>query len=168
MVLARDLDPERRTRLERVRAAVAGGAHSRFEDPSEILRVVCTHVYREADRRNVPLVVHCACRRVSVRETFTEALCCLLDNAIEATDAGHPVVLEAREYDDRLAVWEIRDLGHGMTAGALADLGSPYSVARAPGGVAIANAIIQEHDGVLRFESGVGLGTTATVWLPLT
>jgi len=130
--------------------------------------MVCAHAYREADRRHVPLVVHCACRRVFVRETFSEALCCLLDNAIEATDAGRPVVLEAREYDDRQAVWEIRDLGHGMTASALAELGGPCSVTRAPGGVAIANAIIREHDGALRFESGVGLGTTATVWLPLT
>ncbi len=161
-VLAFDIHPERRRRLERMRSLVDTPA--RFEDPSAVVRNACSLVMDDAERKSVPLVVRCACESVRVRKTFSEALAWLLDNAIRANVAGRPVVVDVRGTDDHETLWEISDTGSGIPPRVLAHLGDPWTPSAEDGlGIAFANAIIQEHDGTLRFESREGLGTTASV-----
>jgi signal transduction histidine kinase len=107
--------------------------------------------------------VHCACGSIRVQsEMFSKALFNLLDNAIEATSSGHPVFIDASHTADGDLLWQIQDTGRGMDLDMLARLGEPHAGL----GVALANAIIQQHGGMLRFESAPGVGTTASVWLP--
>ena len=163
-VLKRKLEPIRRSHFERLREAVAARRAPRFEDAGTLLQSVSRRSLEHAQDRNVPLILHCACRRVFVRETFSEALFHLLDNAILANRPGHPVILDVRDEKDG-HVWQIHDMGLGMVPSVLAKLGDAGED-DAGLGVAIANAIIQEHQGVLSYESGAGVGTTATVWVP--
>ena len=105
--------------------------------------------------------------RVDVRAAreFSDAIFHLLDNAIEATSPGSPVFVDARRLADGDILWQVVDTGRGMEPDALARLGDPR-VAGPGRGVALANAVIQEHGGVLRFESAPRVGTTASIWLP--
>lgn len=163
------LPPARRARLEKLRAVLCMEKAPRFDEPEAILQNVCGRALDHAEERNVPLILHCACRRVYVRDTFAEALFHLLDNAINANRSGHPVIVDVRDEVEGHTLWQIHDMGLGMAPTVLAELGDPFWRLHDDGsglGVAIANAIIQEHQGILRFESGVGVGTTATVWLP--
>lgn len=165
-VLAMGVAPSRRARLERVHSLLVARTPAHFEDPGELLRKACLLVRDDAERKHVPIIAHCTCRAVRVRGTFAEAISCLLDNAIHANRTGEPVIIDVHESDDHVALWEIHDAGSGMSPLVLAHLGDPCTARSAGLGVALANAIIQEHDGTLRFESLEGVGTTASVLLP--
>jgi two-component system, OmpR family, sensor histidine kinase BaeS len=133
-------------------------------DAAELLRQVCLRTRATAGEKNVPIIVHCTCGPVWVQaETFSEAIFRLLENAITATRPGYPVYIDVRQSAAGEMLWQIQDTGKGMAMDAIARLGEPRS---AGSGVGVANAIIQRHGGVLRFESAPGVGTTVTLWLP--
>lgn len=157
--------------------AAGGVEEERFSyiDAGELAQRVAVIARDRARARDVALVIRCACGPIWVqRDGFREALSLLLDNAIVATAAGRPVVLEVREFLTGDVLWQVRDAGTGMSPTALGGLGSPKRrVAPAPpgvvpnSGIARANAIVQRHGGLLHFESAIGVGTTASVWVPL-
>ena len=71
--------------------------------------------------------------------------------------------------DSRTIRIEIRDSGPGIPDETLAQIGTPFFTTRAEGtglGVALARAVIAMHGGVLRYESGAGMGPTTVVELP--
>lgn len=146
-----------------------------YIDAGDLAQRVAVIARDRARARDVALVIRCACGPVCVqRDDFREALSLLLDNAIVATAAGRPVVLEVREFLTGDVLWQVRDAGTGMSPTALGGLGSPKrGIAPAPpsrvatSGIARANAIVQRHGGLLHFESAIGVGTTASVWVPL-
>jgi signal transduction histidine kinase len=164
--LEKDLEASRRERFERLRDAVL--CEPRLEDPDVLLQNVSRRARSDAQRKNVPLVLHAACRRVLLQATFVEALVHLLDNAIRANRAGQPIIMDVREEVEG-HVWQIHDMGDGMLPNVLAALGDPFAAMNDGSGlgVALANAIVQDHQGVLGYESAAGVGTTATVWVPL-
>ena len=138
----------------------------RYIDAGELLRRATLRTRTRAHQGNVALVVHCDCGSMCVQpEKFSDAIFHLLDNAIEATSPGSPVFVDARRSADGDILWQVVDTGRGMEPDALARLGDPR-VAGPGRGVALANAVIQEHGGVLRFESAPRVGTTASIWLP--
>ena len=73
------------------------------------------------------------------------------------------MIVEARDADEGGVLWRIQDGGRGLSEEDLASLGRQGSPSL---GLWLAWTIIERHDGRLRFESTVGLGTTASVWLP--
>jgi signal transduction histidine kinase len=98
-----------------------------------------------------------------------EALLNLVANAIEATPSGGTVALRLRNGGGA-AVLEIRDTGRGIAAEDLERIGTPFFTTRSNGtglGVVLAQGVIQQHGGTLRYTSMLGHGTTATITLPI-
>jgi two-component system sporulation sensor kinase A len=139
-------------------------------DARELMRQVVERVRSDADAKNVDVVVHCSCGPVWVEpEAFSDALYELLDNAVRATRRGHPVMVDVRETADGDVLWQVQDAGAGMADVDLARLGQTTDQAwpSGPGlGVALAWTVVEEHHGLLRFETSPSVGTTASIWLP--
>ncbi|MGN6333170.1 MAG: ATP-binding protein [Motilibacteraceae bacterium] len=71
----------------------------------------------------------------------------------------------------RLVAVRVRDDGVGMPSEVLARALDPFFTTKPTGrgtglGLAVADGIVRQSDGLLTLESEVGRGTTATVWLP--
>ena len=97
----------------------------------------------------------------------------LLGNAIKFTPAGGRVRLSARARAEGVEV-AVTDDGPGIPAEELPRLaerhfrGSRSTGVEGSGlGLFIVRAVVEAHGGTLRIASGVGRGTSATVWLPL-
>ncbi len=68
-------------------------------------------------------------------------------------------------------VLSIKDTGHGMDKATLEKAFDPYFTTKDIGkgtgfGLALVQAIVEEHQGIVHAESEVGMGTTITVYLP--
>lgn len=130
-------------------------------DPASLTREACAPLCERANAKDTDILVYCACPTVRVEpRSFSIVLHDLIENAIDATRRGHPVVVDVRETGDDV-LWQIQDAGIGMRAGELARLGDSSR-----GGVALAHAIVERHGGLLRFESAPGVGTTVSILLP--
>jgi signal transduction histidine kinase len=99
------------------------------------------------------------------------ALFYLTMNAVQASAAGQTVTIDVGA-PSAAGGSKIRviDRGEGMTSETLERLKRPPFARRKGGsglGVAVARALIEQHGGRLVYESAPGLGTTATIELPL-
>jgi signal transduction histidine kinase len=148
-------------------------------DVSAIARDVLDVLAGRADQAGVTMTldggataVHGDSRRLK------EALLNLVANAIEATPSGGTVALRLRTSGGsasgpargHVAVLEIRDTGRGINAEDLERIGTPFFTTRSNGtglGVVLAQGVIQQHGGTLRYTSAPGQGTTATITLPV-
>jgi signal transduction histidine kinase len=100
----------------------------------------------------------------------------VLDNLVD--NAGHAmnwrgtveVVVHATQKGEvRGVTISVRDKGEGMNAEVSARARSPFFTTRPSGtglGLAIVDRIVEAHGGELTIESEVGVGTTATVFIP--
>jgi signal transduction histidine kinase len=153
-----------------VRARPSGGGALAAVDARELLHGVRERVRPHADAKDADVVVHCSCAPVWVEPAaFSDALYELIHNAVRATRRGHPVMVDVRDTADGDVLWQIQDAGEGMAADDLARIGRPPEKARpdAQGlGIARAWTVVDDHYGLLRFESSPGVGTTASIWLP--
>jgi hypothetical protein len=132
-------------------------------DTKDLLHDVRDRVRGSADAKDVDVLIYCTCGRIWAKlRALSEALYQLLCNAIQATRKGYPVVVDARESKDGDVLFHIQDTGEGMRPQVLGDLGRHGDGT----GVALAWEAIEQHGGLLRFESAPGVGTTATVWFP--
>jgi signal transduction histidine kinase len=139
-------------------------------DVSAIARDVLDVLAGRADQAGVGLTfdggatsVHGDGRRLK------EALLNLVANALEATPSGGTVALRLRNGGPS-AVLEIRDTGRGIAPEDLERIGTPFFTTRSNGtglGVVLAQGVIQQHGGTLRYSSALGQGTTATITLPV-
>jgi len=103
------------------------------------------------------------------RDTLVGALLNLIENAIQATgrEARLKIHLYARGTTLRLSV---SDNGPGIDGATLARLGEPFFTTKTTGtglGLAVVKAVARAHQGELLLRSQVGLGTCATLILPL-
>ena len=139
-------------------------------DVSAVARDVLDVLAGRADQAGVALTfdggatsVHGDGRRLK------EALLNLVANAIEATPSGGTVALRLRNGGPS-AVLEIRDTGRGIAPEDLERIGTPFFTTRSNGtglGVVLAQGVIQQHGGTLRYSSALGQGTTASITLPI-
>jgi signal transduction histidine kinase len=93
----------------------------------------------------------------------------LVANALDASVAGGEVVLEVRVEESRVFL-RVKDCGEGMSSETLARVSEPFYTTKDHGtglGVSISRSIIESHGGTLDYRSEPGVGTTATVELPL-
>lgn len=131
----------------------------------------------EAERRGVRLVADVPPHLPSLsadQRAVRQVLLNLLSNAVKFTPAGGGVELIVGLNGGTL-VFRVRDTGVGMTTADLTRLGEPFFQAgdmdqRRAGiglGVAVVRALVELHRGTFDVASVLGVGTTATVSLPL-
>ncbi|HEX3765564.1 MAG TPA: HAMP domain-containing sensor histidine kinase [Kofleriaceae bacterium] len=98
-----------------------------------------------------------------------EAIVNVVCNAIEATPRGGSVTV-TYHLDEAGASIVVRDTGRGMTKEAVTRVGTPFFTTREGGtglGVVIAKTAIAQHGGTLEYQSTPGVGTVATIALPV-
>jgi len=109
-------------------------------------------------------------------DRLQQVLLILIDNAIKHTPAGGRVDVTVRRQGHAHAVIEVADTGSGISAEDLPRIFDRFyradkARARAAGGtglgLAIAKMLVEAHHGHLGLTSQVGVGTQATVTLPL-
>jgi signal transduction histidine kinase len=103
------------------------------------------------------------------RRLLKEAIVNVVSNAIEATPRGGAVNVTYHIGGERTHI-VVRDTGRGMTKEVAARIGTPFFTTREGGtglGVVIARTAIAQHHGTLEFSSIPGVGTTATIALPV-
>ncbi|HLY95999.1 MAG TPA: HAMP domain-containing sensor histidine kinase, partial [Sideroxyarcus sp.] len=110
-------------------------------------------------------------RVVADRNQLEALFLILLSNALDAVEPGGRVHVRCRRRETRVEV-QVADSGCGIAPDILPRIFEPFFTTKPPGkgtglGLAIAGNILQEHGGVLRFESAPQQGTTAVVELPL-
>lgn len=108
------------------------------------------------------------------RDKIKQVILNLLSNAINYNRPDGSITLEAMSTHDQLTI-KVSDTGHGIRQADLARLFDKFYRAQAtertvPGtglGLAISKRIVEAHNGQIRVESEIGVGTTFTVILPL-
>jgi signal transduction histidine kinase len=98
-----------------------------------------------------------------------EAIVNVVNNAIEATPRGGAVDVNYHVGNDVTSI-TVRDTGCGMSKDVAARIGTPFFTTREGGtglGVVIARTAIAQHHGTLVYSSLPGVGTTATIALPI-
>lgn len=96
----------------------------------------------------------------------------LLLNALQAMDAGGSVVVTARPWSGGSPWVEVRivDTGPGIPPDQLRRVFDPFYTTKRDGtglGLAICHGIIEQHEGEIQLDSEIGVGTTASIRLPL-
>lgn len=92
----------------------------------------------------------------------------LIENAVQAMEAGGTLSVDTRESGDSLQV-AFTDTGKGIPAGDLQRIFHPFFTTKHRGsglGLSIVQKIVEAHDGSVRVESEPGRGTRVTVLLP--
>jgi signal transduction histidine kinase len=96
----------------------------------------------------------------------------LIDNAVDASKEGQAVdvILKRRSAADRWAI-QIVDHGSGIATDHQNEIFQPFFTTKEVGsgtglGLSIVHGIVEEHDGTIRCESEIDLGTTITIELP--
>jgi signal transduction histidine kinase len=100
----------------------------------------------------------------------------LLDNAVDACDAGGSVKIGALEcngqnHRDQGVTIEVTDTGGGIPAEMLPQVFDLFVTTKAPGkgtglGLVICQEIVKAHGGTIDIASQLGVGTTVKVFLP--
>ncbi|MCK9229090.1 MAG: HAMP domain-containing histidine kinase [Syntrophales bacterium] len=101
-------------------------------------------------------------------EKLSRILVNLVSNALQATEPGGEVHLEARRKGDR-TILVIGDTGSGIDAESLPHVFERFYTTgqgRLGLGLAIVKELVEAHDGHITVESEVGRGTTFTLSLP--
>lgn len=93
-------------------------------------------------------------------------------NACQALQNDRQAIFIETGAAEPRAFIRVRDEGRGIAEDDLANIRTPFfTTKRAEGGtglgLAVSDRIAGEQGGELAFESEVGRGTTATLWLPL-
>lgn len=103
------------------------------------------------------------------RKALAGALTNLLENALQAVDAGGRVTLAAERSGEQMLL-TVRDNGPGMTPDVVARLFEPFFTTRSEGtglGLAIARGVARAHGGGIDVRSAPGAGTEFLITLPL-
>jgi two-component system cell cycle sensor histidine kinase/response regulator CckA len=90
--------------------------------------------------------------------------------ALAESPAGLAAVQEAESVASAYVEIVLQDSGSGIAAENLSKIFDPFFSTRSNGtglGLAIAYSIVRKHEGVIRVESRLGVGSTFTVYLPV-
>ncbi len=132
-------------------------------------------MYRElAKKQNIELVfvpinqsVWCMGDANRIKQVFIN----VIDNALKYNQSGGQILIEQKIQDDCIQV-SVSDTGVGIAAADLDRVKEKFYKAnkqvRGSGiGLAVADEIIKQHNGLLLVDSTEGIGTTVTVVLPV-
>jgi signal transduction histidine kinase len=107
---------------------------------------------------------------------LSQAVACLLDNAVKFLPPGGEVRIHLRRVNDKTFAIEIHDNGPGIPSDVLARLTHRFQqgenvITRSSGGLGIglylATQLVELHNGRLELRSEPGEGTTALIVLPI-
>ncbi|MEC9477354.1 MAG: ATP-binding protein [Planctomycetota bacterium] len=124
-----------------------------------------------AEKRQVGLEVSIASDLQELDFDFRrieQAILVLLNNAIEASDAGNTVQLSASPQSTSILI-EVVDEGHGMSDEIKSRLFTPYFTTKKSGlglGLSLTQRIIHGHGGRINVVSSPGSGTRMSVVIP--
>lgn len=101
-----------------------------------------------------------------------EAVMAVLLNALDASAPGGTVSIETSRGDSAWLCLRVRDSGEGIAPENLGRVFVPFFTTKPAGqavglGLSISDGILRAHGGDIRIESTFGVGTTATLLLPL-
>ncbi len=102
------------------------------------------------------------------REALAGAVLNLLENAVQASQAGQAVRLECARDAAAVRIC-VRDQGTGMDQAVQARLFEPFFTTRGGGtglGLAVVRTVVQSHGGEIAVQSAVGEGSAFTLTLP--
>jgi two-component system NtrC family sensor kinase len=105
----------------------------------------------------------------AVRDQLVQVFLNLVLNALDATDRDGRIELRVCRREHGVEV-SVTDSGSGIAPEYAARLFQPYFTTKKHGtglGLFVTRQLVEEHDGVVTFESHVGEGTTFRVFLPL-
>ena len=123
--------------------------------------------------RGVALVVednYPACVLRADRKALTGALLNLLENALQASDAGSRVVLRVRQIENGMLQLSVSDSGRGFDATVSGRLFEPFFTTRNEGtglGLAIVRNVVEAHGGKVEARSAPGEGSEFVLRLPV-
>ncbi len=104
---------------------------------------------------------------------INQCLLQLLKNALDALDNDGTITITTECHcKDNLIVIRIVDNGHGMSSEVLRQAFNPFFTTKPVGsgtgvGLSLTERIIKRYGGMIQLESTAGLGTTATIKLPV-
>jgi len=158
--------------------------HSELEETEfDIAEVIDIHAARLAKRMadsRLTLSVNIEERLPKLladRKLFDQIIENLLSNAMKFTPAGGKIHIDARHTEDGGLCVEVEDNGIGISSQDMERIFLPFvqaegHLSRRYDGVGLGLALTKEyvrlHDGVLRFRSEVGTGTSALIQFPPT
>jgi len=122
--------------------------------------------------KGIAFSADCDCgdtRVVGDRKAVAGALTNLLENAVQALDAGGTIHFDA-SLDGPLARFAVSDNGRGIEPALQSRLFEPFFTTRHDGtglGLAIARGVARAHGGDIRIDSEPGRGTTFTLTLAM-
>ena len=104
------------------------------------------------------------------RQRLIQVFVNLVSNACDASTTGTPVTVDAALTTQGVKI-AVKDRGTGMDESTRERMFEPFYTTKPPGqgtglGLPLAAAIVREHGGTLRVETGPGAGTTVEVELP--
>jgi two-component system nitrogen regulation sensor histidine kinase NtrY len=141
--------------------------HLRETDLGEILRDVARLYSDVKPGVTVTIDAPAELRAVVDPEQIRRALINLLDNAMEATDAG-AVAIRARK-DERTIVLEVTDTGRGVPDQDKEKLFLPHFSTKGRGtglGLAIVHRIVHDHEGTISVHDNRPTGTRFLIQIP--
>ena len=122
--------------------------------------------------KGITFTADCECSDIQVvgdRKAVAGALTNLLENAVQALDAGGTIHFDA-SLDGPLARFAVSDNGRGIEPALQSRLFEPFFTTRHDGtglGLAIARGVARAHGGDIRIDSEPGRGTTFTLTLAM-
>jgi PAS domain S-box-containing protein len=106
---------------------------------------------------------------LGVASELREVLANLIFNALEAIPAGGNIIIRTENKDNGISLI-VSDDGVGMTPEMKQQAFVPFFTTK-PGrvglGLSMCYGILQRHGGTIDIQSGIGEGTTVTLWLPI-
>ena len=126
---------------------------------------------RTADRIEVKVDNSIANAEIDIpRQNMEQALRGILQNGLDASSPDQPISLRVSPLKQGVR-FVISDRGQGMSPETLARAGEPFFTTKEPDqgmglGLFLSRNVIEMVQGSLTFESTLGEGTTATIWLP--
>ncbi|ACV57721.1 chemotaxis protein CheB [Alicyclobacillus acidocaldarius] len=126
-------------------------------------QALLTHVDIELRIPDEPIEILC------VENQLKQVFINLLKNAIEAMPNGGTIEVTVERDGDHVVI-RVRDEGVGIPQDKMKKLGEPFYTTKDKGtglGLMVSFKIVEQHGGIIRYESKEGEGTTVTVRLPL-
>ncbi|NQX57500.1 PAS domain-containing sensor histidine kinase [Paenibacillus qinlingensis] len=140
-------------------------------DPVTILDEVIQLLNTEAIMNNVEIILivntilpSVNCERNQIKQVFVN----VIKNAIEAMPTGGILTITANNHANGVQL-QFVDQGQGISEERLPRIGEPFYTTKEKGtglGMMVSFTIIEEHHGVIRYQSKLGIGTTVNIQLP--
>jgi signal transduction histidine kinase len=138
----------------------------------EELETIVTLVAKDAHNRGITLLLEQNADQAVIRgdgEKLRQAFLNIVINALQATPSGGSVTITLDRVGPEFVI-SFRDNGSGIAPDNLQRIFEPFYTTKTDGtglGLAVTRKIIEGHGGKLDIESGVGLGTTVSIRLPM-